>query len=439
MLYLGVLAYLATIYIRPGEILASAFPFVFVMAVGVTAIAAVSLLMAPRNPVKTAGDKFFLAYAAAIVASQPAHGWFGGAFQALSAFGPTLFAYLTLRLAVTTERQLIGVIKAVTLFLLVQAISGIVQFHTGVGLGGVSTVENNRIQGTGIFNDPNDLGLSLVMVVPYLMSSVLQPRGGGMFRGLLSAPALAAVLLAIYYTNSRGAAFAVAVVFLMYSFLHIRRVMTSTALALVLLAGIVAVAPSRMSQLSAEEESTQGRVDAWYAGLSMFKAHPVVGVGFGEFTDQNALVAHNSFVHAFAELGFPGGFCLVGVFYWYFVSLKRPASPAVSPPAELSACSGAPEGSLPPPLVAPDWFGRTLVPDVVVSGIGVLVCIFFLSRQYDVVLGVVMAIGATAGTLYRQGQPGLAPRPITVTDLAAIAAFSVGVLASVSMLVRMLG
>ena len=465
MLYFGLLAYLASIYLRPAEIFPSlAFPWVFAIAVVVSALAAASLLASPRNPLSTPGDIFLLAYLAVIVVSQPLQGWYGGASRALSEFGPVIFAYVIVRLAVTTESQLVGVIHALTFFLLVQALSGIVQFHTGVGLGGIRPVENGRIRGSGIFNDPNDLGLSLVMVVPYMMSSVFYPRYGGVLRRLLWGSALAAVLLAVYYTNSRGAALALAVVLATYCFLHFRRYLAAAAVALVLVAGLLAVGPSRMSHLSADEDSSQGRVQAWYAAISMFKSHPMTGIGYRGFTDQYELVAHNSFVHVFAELGFAGGFCFVGLFYWYFVGLKartidrrEHATPQRPTWEEVDVAHFSVEdGSLvldsPEALFAPevpesteettdstfDWFSQVLVPDIVVSGIGVGVCAFFLSRQYDIVLGVLFAIGATAGAINSERQPGGAPRRIKVTDLLTITALSIGLLATMSMAVRIL-
>ena len=42
----------------------------------------------------------------------------------------------------------------------------------------------------------------------------------------------------------------------------------------------------------------------------MFRSSPILGVGYSNFTDHNALTAHNSFVLCFAELG------IVGYFFW---------------------------------------------------------------------------------------------------------------------------
>ena len=59
-----------------------------------------------------------------------------------------------------------------------------------------------------------------------------------------------------------------------------------------------------------QDESNAGRLDAWSAGLGMFRQQPFFGVGYNMFTDHNEITAHNSFVLCFAELG------LFGYFIW---------------------------------------------------------------------------------------------------------------------------
>jgi O-antigen ligase len=58
------------------------------------------------------------------------------------------------------------------------------------------------------------------------------------------------------------------------------------------------------------DESASGRTEAWATGLTLLRSSPLWGVGFGNFTEHHDLVAHNSFVHCFAEVG------LVGYFGW---------------------------------------------------------------------------------------------------------------------------
>ena len=81
------------------------------------------------------------------------------------------------------------------------------------------------------------------------------------------------------------------------------------------------------------------------------------------------LVAHNSFMHSAAELGLVGMYCFVGLFYWLFVT---------------TGAARNVEGAAASPLALDCW----------ASGIGTLVCVCFLSRQYSPVLYVPIARGA---------------------------------------------
>lgn len=56
------------------------------------------------------------------------------------------------------------------------------------------------------------------------------------------------------------------------------------------------------------------RVELWSAGIDMLRGSPLFGVGHGHYQDDAGQVAHNSFVHAFAELGFIGGAFFLGIF-----------------------------------------------------------------------------------------------------------------------------
>jgi O-antigen ligase len=250
------------------------------------------------------------------------------------------------------------------------AVNGIVQYNTGVGLGDV-TMTMDRIYGTGIFNDPNDLGMTFVMVVPFLLLIIGLRTTWLVFR-VLAVAALALILLATYYTNSRGAVVGLGATMVCYSFLKFRPVRAWMAAAL--LVGLISVAaPSRGSEISFEESSAQSRIHSWAEGWAMLKSHPLTGVGYDQYTEYNYAVAHNSFVHTFAELGLSGAFCFVGMFYWYFKGLT------LIPNTQME--------------FAP-W-RRALI----ASAIGVLACAWFLSRQYVPVLYALLGLGACAVNL----------------------------------------
>ena len=141
------------------------------------------------------------------------------------------------------------------------------------------------------------------------------------------------------------------------------------------LIGIIAVAaPSRGSEISFGESSAQTRIQSWAEGWAMLKSHPFTGVGFDQYTEYNHAVAHNSFVHTFAELGFTGAFIFVGMFYWYFKGLALI-------PGTNTECA--------------PWRRALLT-----SAVGMCTCAWFLSRQYVAIFYVLLALGAAAINLH---------------------------------------
>src|SRR5262249_5807368 len=70
------------------------------------------------------------------------------------------------------------------------------------------------------------------------------------------------------------------------------------------------------------DEAASGRVTAWTEGLEMLKSRPLLGVGFGQFSDYHELTAHNSFVLCFAETGTLGYFFWMGLLIVTFVELR---------------------------------------------------------------------------------------------------------------------
>ena len=180
-------------------------------------------------------------------------------------------------------------------------------------------------------------------------------------------------------------------------------------LALVVAAG-TALGPSRLQQIHSREASAQGRVQAWGAGLQMVKSNPLMGVGVERFGSLHGRVAHNAFVHTFAELGFLGGMMLVGLFYWHFV---------------LNGVSRNVSGAATSPLAHDLW----------ASGVGVATTASFLSVQYVPILYVVLVIGAARVTVERE--PGADPSVARGSDWGMIVAVSLLFIAAVYIVVRL--
>jgi O-antigen ligase len=89
----------------------------------------------------------------------------------------------------------------------------------------------------------------------------------------------------------------------------------------------------RQADLSLDTETSRERIPLWNDALDLFRAHPVLGVGQGNFERAEGLVAHNSFIQCFVELGWVGGGCFVAGFYLAMrIVLQRLApNPAAAP------------------------------------------------------------------------------------------------------------
>jgi len=380
MLYLCLILYISAIYVRPAEILAPLdnVPVVDIVAAVAAAVGGLALLLRPRRTSVIPTDIFIVGFWLAIVLSNLVRGWFGGAWLGFLNFLPVVFCYFLVRVAVHTPGQASGLVNLFVFLNIFLAVNGIVQYHTGVGLGGVEALtEEHRIRGTGIFNDPNDLGMTLVMAVACVLVRGFGPGIPNTSR-LAATVFLIPLLVAIYYTNSRGAVVGLGAVLVSHSFRSIRKVPAAVA-SVMAVSALLLLGPSRTSALDASEGSAQGRVEAWAEGLQMLKAGPIFGVGYGRFTDYHHRVAHNSFVHAAAELGVVGAFCLVGVFYSFF-RVSRAGQAITSGDVLAAEASEVARASS-------------------LSAIGALTCGLFLSRQYVVVPYLILAIGGTAATI----------------------------------------
>jgi O-antigen ligase len=371
MLYACLLLYVTLIYVRPAEIVPewATIPFVDILTVISTAIGIFSIAAKPRKILDLPHDKFVLAFWA-IIAISSFKVWLNGVYYALLAFTPPVFVYFLIRAGVQSLAQLKGLAYLLIALNVFLAVNGIVQYHTGVGLGDVG-MTLDRIYGLGIFSDPNDLGMTFVMAVPFVLLAIGLRSTWLIFR-MVTVIFLGAILTALYYTNSRGAIVGLDATMVAYSFIKFSKP-KALAASMVLVAIIAVGSPSRGGEMTFDESSAQSRIHSWAEGWAMLKSHPLTGVGYDQYTEYHSAVAHNSFVHTFAELGLIGAFIFVGMFYWYFKGLN----------------------------LIPDS-NKEFLPwrrALMVSAIGMLTCGWFLSRQYVPIYYMLLAMGASAVNL----------------------------------------
>jgi hypothetical protein len=262
--------------------------------------------------------------------------------------------------------------------------------------------------------------MALVMVLPMILH--LASSLGRLLR-LASYAAAGAVAYAVYLTNSRGSVLAMGAMLLLYGILRYG-VLKSVIVLPMLFAPLIALGPSRMAEMSADEDSAEGRIEAWYEGVQLLIMRPLFGVGKGLFADYHGLTAHNSFVLAFAELG------MIGYFFWLsnivisWIMLQRlvlGAAPADASPealAQWEEIRGAARTL---------WYGY----------IGGLVSAFFLSRSYVVILYLHIALIVAVYQMARVQRPDFAA--ITWSERAGkLFGYTIGSVVGMWLLTRVL-
>jgi len=156
-----------------------------------------------------------------------------------------------------------------------------------------------RITYLGFFNDPNDLGMFLVMNIPF---AIYFYNKGRFLQKIIMLTTLGALGYGIYLTGSRGSLLGAGGLIGVY-FLVVNagpKLFITSVLISPIAATVVASLQSNI------DASANGRLEAWYAGIQMLMSHPLFGIGKGQFLDHHGLVAHNSYIHVAGELGVPG-------------------------------------------------------------------------------------------------------------------------------------
>ena len=151
--------------------------------------------------------------------------------------------------------------------------------------------------------------------------------------------------------------------------------------------------------------------------MMMLKSKPVFGVGYSRFTEFHRKVAHNSFVQTAAELGLFGALVFVAMYDNLFRILFR---------GRLAAAA------LPAPVLSASWMNA-----MIAAGAGMVVCGFFLSRQYVAVPFIMLAMAGSIDGLFPRASGGSIP-PFIISAARSVALFFV-TLGVVYAMVRTMG
>lgn len=388
--YFYLLAYLTVLYIRPHEFVPG---FIGLPILPVLLLSAF-LFWLLRQPKKFEAPQFWLLPVIMVLMSLSVAftGWLGGGLNVLSDFAPVVMLFYMIATSTDSLQRMRQIFLVLSACITVIAWHGIDQSAKGIGWTGAELSQGTRITYLGFLNDPNDLAMALVMVMPMTLHLA---RHLGLLMRLASYAAAGSIAYAVYLTNSRGSVLALGAMLFVYGILRYG-IVKSVIVLPILAAPLLALGPSRMSDMSADEASAEGRIEAWYEGVQLLMMRPLFGVGKGQFAEHHGLTAHNSFVLAFAELG------LIGYFFWLanvFISWLMLQRLVLTPPATGASPEEASQWEIIREHARTLWYGYT----------GGLVAAFFLSRSYVVILYIHIALIVALYQIARVQRPDFAP------------------------------
>ncbi len=246
----------------------------------------------------------------------------GEGLSALSRAVPNVLLLPIAYAAVRRERDVKVVVGAIVLGAVVAAVFGVIRPPNPGVIG-----DNTRA--TGTVGDPNELAADLVVGLA-LGAALALARGCPPWLRLCGAISVPLCALGIFLSVSRGGLIALAAMLVAGTFAAGRWRPSIAVLLVALAAGgfmyftQFAPLPARERVLTANGGS--GRADLWKVGMRVARAHPIGGVGIGNFAHASpeyvlqpgALrqedlifaadpkVAHNTYLQVLAEMGIPG-------------------------------------------------------------------------------------------------------------------------------------
>lgn len=318
----------ATLFIRPGEIVPAwrgveIFMYLILPCL-VLSLPQVSAQMSAKNLQSQHTTLSVLWLLAAVVASNLAHFDIETAWWLLSL--KNVVYYILLVALVNTPRRFKAFAFSLWFFSLAFAVLAVSNHHGLIDLQIEATLDSyegsqiKRMTGSGLFADPNDTCVALNLGI--ILS--LYGMGGNFFR--LPRPVYLAAALFLGYglmqTQSRGGfiALTAALGLMLVSRYGWKKAAALGALGLPVL---LFVFKGRITTISTQETTSHQRLDQWGVALEFFKSSPLLGIGANKFRELSSLVAHNSYMQAYAELGFLGGTLFTGIFYLALSALYR--------------------------------------------------------------------------------------------------------------------
>lgn len=278
--------------------------------------------------------------ASIIPVSHLTHSYFGGAVESVMRFLPAAIFYVLLIAVIDRWERFDKFLKVIALGAMVMVAMCVADYLEVIDFTFINHINDNdgltasgdiqrvlRMSGSGIFADPNDISL-LMTAMSIICLSFLTDNSRGPLRAGWLVP-LAVFFVGMLCSKSRGGFLSLGAACSVLAMFRYGKTVAITIGVMGLLA--IPVLAGRQSEASLDEGTGNDRVMLWREGLIAIRSADIVfGTGYRTYHDIAGLMAHNSFVHTFVELGLVGGTFFFGAFFflgWQLWRLSRPEWP----------------------------------------------------------------------------------------------------------------
>lgn len=264
--------------------------------------------------------------------------WPGGSVAVLTdQYIKALVFFWMIAAMVTNRERLVALAWSLTVCSIPLAVSALIHFAKGDFLSTGTSIQ--RIEGyAGISGNPNDLALTLNLLIPFTGALLLTTRSW--LGRAVAAVALFVSIPAVIVTFSRAGFLTLAAIGIMGTICFMRRGAVLPAAGVIALALVITPALpngyiqrlSTIVDIDADPTgSAQGRWTDYQVATDVVIANPILGVGLGE--DILALNAargratwrsvHNAFLEYAVDLGIPGLLLFLSLLFVSFGTARR--------------------------------------------------------------------------------------------------------------------